>query len=250
MSDEKTTPRREFLGQVAASAIVLAGAACSAPAAAAPTTAPTPAPQANGNAPQQGGGGGAIPPRTSWDDSWFAKLTAKHKAVFDSPEINDGLVISNATGYIRGMRDALGATDNDIQTVVVLRHVAVAMFFNDAMWEKYPIGRLRSIKASRGEGWATKNQWVGTASARPADGAQDRPQATLAWLASRNHIILGCDLATRGMASVIAREVKLESRVVYEDLTKNLIPGVILQPTGVYACHRAQEAGCTYIRST
>jgi intracellular sulfur oxidation DsrE/DsrF family protein len=33
-------------------------------------------------------------------------------------------------------------------------------------------------------------------------------------------------------------------------LKANLIPGVILQPSGVYAAHRAQEAGCTYIRST
>jgi hypothetical protein len=251
MSDEKTTPRREFLGQVAASAIVLASAACAAPAAAT-TPAPAPAstaPPTNGNAPQ-GGGGGAIPARSSWDDSWFPKLTAKHKAVFDSPEINDGLAIANATGYIRGMRDALGAADSDIQTVVVIRHAAVVMLFNDAMWEKYPIGRLRSVKGPRSEAWATKNQWVGTASARPAEGTVDRPQSTLAWLASRNHFILGCDLATRNVAGIIAREVKTESRVVYDDLTANLIPGVILQPTGVYACHRAQEAGCTYIRST
>jgi len=253
MSDDKKTQRREFLGQVAASAIVLAGAACATPAATA-TPAPTPAPTSpppNGNAqPQGGGGGGPIPPRTSWDDSWFAKLTAKHKAVFDSPQIEDGLVIANATGYIRGMRDALGAADNDIQTVVVIRHAAVVMLFNDAMWEKYQIGRVRSVKAQRGDGWATKNQWVGTAAPRPADGSPDRPQSTLAWLASRNHFILGCDLATRNVASAIARDMKIESRVVYDDLTANLIPGVILQPTGVYACHRAQEAGCTYIRST
>jgi hypothetical protein len=249
MSDEKTTPRREFLGQVAASAIVLAGAACATPAATA-TPTPVPTPPQNGNSAPGGGGGGAIPPRTSWDDTWFAKLTAKHKAVFDSPEINDGLVIANAVGYIRGMRDAIGAGENDVQTVVVIRHAAVVMLFNDAMWEKYPIGRLRNVKAPRSEAWATKNQYVGTASARPAAGTPDRPQSTLAWLASRNHFILGCDLATRNVAGIIARELKVESRAVYDDLTSNMVPGVILQPTGVYACHRAQEAGCTYIRST
>jgi hypothetical protein len=37
--------------------------------------------------------------------------------------------------------------------------------------------------------------------------------------------------------------MKLESRAVYDDLTSNMIPGVILQPTGVYAAHRAQERG-------
>jgi hypothetical protein len=135
------------------SAIVLASAACATPAATA-----TPAPgscSATAAKWKRGagvGGGGAIPARTSWDDSWFSKLTAKHKAVFDSPEINDGLVIANATGYIRGMRDAIGAGENDVQTVVVIRHAAVAMLFNDAMWEKYPIGRLRNVKAPRSGG--------------------------------------------------------------------------------------------------
>jgi intracellular sulfur oxidation DsrE/DsrF family protein len=54
----------------------------------------------------------------------------------------------------------------------------------------------------------------------------------------------------RGVASVIAEKTKTEQHVIYEELKANLVPGVILQPTGVYAVHRAQEAGCTFIRST
>src|SRR6185295_11804192 len=99
MSDERSTPRREFLGQVAASAIVLAGTACAAPAAGTQAPAPAPASTPNNNS----NVGPPPPAPTSWDDSWFGKLTAKHKAVFDSPEINEGLVLANATGYIRGM---------------------------------------------------------------------------------------------------------------------------------------------------
>src|SRR5262249_38186758 len=125
-----STPRRDFLGQIAASAMVLAGAACAAPAAQAPTPGPTPA----GTSP---GGSQA----TQWDDTWFARLSAKHKAVFDSPEIEDGLALANASGYIRGMHDAIGADERDVQTVVVVRHHGVVMAFNDAMWQKYAIGK-------------------------------------------------------------------------------------------------------------
>lgn len=247
MSEEKATPRREFLGQVAASAIVLAGAACASPAATATTTAPAAAPATpNQQQPSQG----APPPApTSWDDSWFGKLTAKHKGVFDSPEINDGLVLANAAGYIRGMRDAIGAGENDVQAVVVLRHTAVVMVFNDAMWKKYDLGKLRNVKG-RDEQWATTNQWVGNATTRPAAGTADRPQANLSWLNSRGHFILGCDLAARNVSGILARQTNAESSAVYAELKANLVPGAILQPTGVYACHRAQEAGCTYIRST
>jgi hypothetical protein len=248
-----STPRREFLGQIAASALVLAGgAACAstsggqAPAGAAPPSA-----------------AGASQSTTQWDDSWFARLTAKHKAVFDSPQIEDGLVLANASGYIRGMRDALHAGDHDVQAVVVVRHAAIPMAFNDAMWKKYEIGKDKKIKAPRSEEWVTRNPYLtggtrgggggGGAAAGEGAGASDatdRPQANFAWLASHGHILLGCDLATRNYSNVIARAFKLEQRNVYEELKANLIPGLILQPTGVYAALRAQEAGCAYIRST
>jgi hypothetical protein len=63
-------------------------------------------------------------------------------------------------------------------------------------------------------------------------------------------MLLGCDLAARGLAGQIASKTKSDSRGIYEELKANLVPGVILQPTGVYAAHRAQEAGCSYIRSS
>ena len=240
------TQRREFLGQIAASAMVLAGA-CASPGAGQSTT---PSPVTGSTPPQSGGAQGA----TEWDDSWFGRLTAKHKAVFDSPQIEDGLVLANASGYILGMRDAAGAGDHDVQAVIVIRHGAIPMAFNDAMWQKYEIGKDKKIKAARSDDWATSNPYLSGGGRRGGSagttGSADRPQANFAWFASHGHILLGCDLATHNYANVIARNFKLEQRNVYEELKSNLIPGIILQPTGVYAALRAQEAGCLYIRST
>ena len=232
-SDERAQPRREFLGQVAASAIVLAGAACAVPAAAG-QTAVTPAGRASRS--------------TQWDDSWFVRLTAKHKAVFDSPQIEDGLVLANATGYIRGMRDALGAGDADVQTVIVVRHAAIPMALNDAMWGKYEIGKDKKIRDDGSDGWATRNPYVNGRGTASQDA--DHPVASFAWLGSHGHVLLGCDLALRNYGNSVARRVKGDQAGVYEELKANLVPGVILQPTGVYAALRAQEAGCAYIRST
>jgi hypothetical protein len=245
----RPTDRREFLGQIAASAIVIAGTACASPATAGQTTTPTPAPVP----PSNGGTGQAAAP-THWDDSWFGKLTAKHKAVFDSPAFEDGLAVAHASGYIRAMREALGAGVDDVQIVLVMRHAAVPMTLNDAMWAKYQIGKDRSVKDYATDKFATKNPFLGAAPssnapARPT-APSDRPQPTLTWLASHGHILLGCDLAMRGFASIMAEKTKTEQRVIYEEFKANLVPGVILQPTGVYAVHRAQEAGCTFIRST
>ena len=245
-TQDRPTARREFLGQIAVSAIVIAGTACASPATAGQTTAPSPAP----TPPPAGNPGSQT---TRWDDSWFGKLTAKHKAVFDSPQFDDGAALWNASGYIGGMRDAAGAGVNDVQVVIVMRHVAVPMTLNDDMWAKYEIGKHKKIKDYSTDKFATRNPFFAaapssSASTRPAP-PPDEPSATLRWLGSHGHILLGCDLAMRGFSYQMAEKTKTEQRAIYAEFKANLIPGVILQPTGVYAVLRAQEAGCAFFKS-
>ena len=155
-SFESSTPRREFLGQIAASAIVLAGAACAAPMSVAQTSAATPKP-----VPAPTGGANRAAAQTQWDDSWFGRLTAKHKAVFDSPEIAEDAMLGARTGDALHQRHARRARrgPSDVQTVIVIRHHAIPFAFNDAMWEKYEIGKDQKIKGE-GEEWATKNPFA------------------------------------------------------------------------------------------
>jgi hypothetical protein len=236
------TPRRQFLGQIASSAIVLAGTAACAGSLTAAQAAPTP-----NVAPTPPAPGTPL----HWDDSWTARLAAKHKAVFDGPSVDDGIALDMAVGYLNGMRDALNAaTSADAQAVVVIRHSAVPMLYNDAIWMKYHVGKEDKIKNPMTGTWATGNPFARTEGSGSTSDAGPEPAPTIAWLASHGHIVLGCDLATRGYAHIFAHRSGAEWHLVYEELKANLLPGVILQPNGVYAVHRAQEAGCTYIRST
>jgi hypothetical protein len=155
------------------------------------------------------------------------------------------------------MRDSVGAGPGDVQAVVVLRHAAIPMVLNDAMWAKYQMGRDAKVKDNSTKKWATRNPFLesppapqAASTAEPAKDSSDRPRSSLTWLAIHGHVLLGCDLAMRGHAFTIADEIKGDGQAIYEEFKANLIPGVILQPSGVYAAHRAQEAGCTYIRST
>lgn len=239
---DQPTARREFLGQIAASAIVLAGTACAAPAT---TTQPAPAPAPPRNP-------DASPPApTHWDDSWFERLTAKHKAVFDSPEVEDGIALEHAVLFLSGMKAAIGAGHGDAQAVIVIRHAGVVMAFNDAMWSKYEIGKERKVKDESTGKWAVRNPFASRAPRAGSDQAPrpnnpDRAAPYLSWFADNGHILLGCDLATRGMSFILSKKTKTEQSAVYEELKANLVPGVILQPSGIYAVHRAQEAGCTF----
>jgi len=238
---ESPTPRREFLGQIAVSALALAGTACAAPAAqTAPAPAATPGPAARGTSAAM-----------RWDDSWSARLTAKHKAVFDMPEVDDGAAIDHAVAWLEGCRDALGAAPGDAHAVIVIRHAAVVLAFNDAMWSKYEIGKQRKVKDDATGKWAVRNPYASPTARAPDDppsraSGPDSPAANLGWFAQHGHTLLACDLATRGMSFILAKKVKREQPAIYEELKANLIPGVILQPSGIYAVHRAQEAGCTF----
>src|SRR3954464_10190944 len=133
-----TSPRREFLGQLATAAVALAGTACATPAIATQQQASGPAPAAP-KAP-------ATPAaKVVFDDTWSSRLTGKHKAVFDSPEVGDGIAIYHAQSWMSGFKDVMGTSDADTNAVLVLRHAAVPMVFSSTLWEKYEIGRLRKL---------------------------------------------------------------------------------------------------------
>jgi len=239
MPTSDSTPRREFLGQAALTAVALA-AACTTPTTAAAPASPAPTPRQAPD-PEE-----TTPPPapTTWDNSWFDRLTAKHKAVFEQFEIDNGSAPSYATRYLNGVHAALGK-DAAAQTVVVFRHQAVPLVFNDAMWEKYAIGEERKLKA-QGGAWATRNPV--SMSRRANANASGEPQANVKWLIDNGHLVLGCDLAARNYSTIIAKRVNRDAKSIYAELAANILPGVIMQPNGVYATLRAQEAGCTYIR--
>jgi len=241
---EPTTPRREFLGQIAVSALALASTAC-AGSAATPQTASTPA-----AAPVQPRARPQI--QQTWDDSWSTRLAgAKHKAVFDMPEVQEPEAIDHAAIWLEGVHAALGAAPGDAQAAIIIRHAAVVAAFNDAIWSKYELGKLRKVKDDATGKWAVRNPFASPAPPRPGDRparqrSADRPGDTLDWFAEYGHTLLACNVATLGMSSIIAKKYNGQMNAVYDELKANLIPGVILQPSGIYALHRAQEAGCTF----
>ncbi len=89
---DTSAPRRDFLTQLAAAGLASAGLAACAPAAFASTGGST-------------GGATAPVPGGRFDDTWTAKVrAARHKAVFDAPEVQDGLGVFQAWLFRQGYR--------------------------------------------------------------------------------------------------------------------------------------------------
>lgn len=177
------------------------------------------------------------------------RITAKHKVVFDSPEIEEGTALYHAVSYLQSVKDVFGTGDSDASVVVVLRHAAVPMLYNDAMWEKYDIGTRTKTLDQKTKTAVKRNIYYQRLDAQGKP-IEDRPTATIKSLASRGVIFVGCDLATRGFSYQIAQATKQEMREVYFELKANLVPGASLMTTGVFATLLAQEAGCSFMKST
>lgn len=227
MTEFSPTARREFLGQLAIGAAAIAASACAPAALAAPSAAPVP------KAALQ-----------KFDDSWVKRITGKHKAVFDAPEIADGTIVSNAWVYLDGFKKVYDTTDADMSLVLVMRHGGIALAFDDYVWEKYDIGKKEKVKDDATGKWARRNPFW-----KPETGKGSN-SFTLEAIANRGAIMIGCNLAARGFAAQLAAKGKEPNTEVAAEILTHLIPGVTLAPNGVFAVMRAQEAGCSYIRST
>lgn len=219
-------PRREFLGQLATTAVAIVGAgylAGEAGAQAAPAPAPAAAP----------------------DDRWLARITGRHKAVFDAPEIAEGVVAVNAWVFLKSYTEARALADRDLSAVVVIRHSAIPMAFDDAMWAKYELGKGAKVKDPATSKWARRNPYWKAG----AGDAENAPFA-LSTLNERGVILVGCGLATARLAGAIATKTGQPREAVLGELQAHLITGLQLAPSGIYAVTLAQEAGCSFVRST
>lgn len=181
----------------------------------------------------------------AWDLTWLDHLSAaKHKAVFDATMITGGLAMGHVDLYLRNYHEIYNTDEKDMRAVLVIRHEAVPMFLNDAFWVKYQLGtKLRLNDPSTGAA-TTRNYFASGGTHPVAD------LATLEQLHSRGVIILGCNKALMSVAQIMAQQDGQPVAAVQAEARAAVLPFVTLQPSGIFAVMRAQEAGCQYVRST
>ncbi|MGQ0764455.1 MAG: hypothetical protein ACT4OZ_02195 [Gemmatimonadota bacterium] len=67
---------------------------------------------------------------------------------------------------------------------------------------------------------------------------------------ARGVIVLACNLALADLIETVRRIDNVTPEVARDRAVAALIPGVILQPSGVFAAVRAQQAGCAYVKAS
>jgi hypothetical protein len=180
----------------------------------------------------------------------MSRITAKHRAVFDSPEIAEGTALYHAVSYLNSVKDVFGTGDSDASVVVVLRHRAVPLLYNDAMWAKYDIGAMTKTLDSKTSQPVRRNIYYQALDAQGNAKPDDNESEKIKALAARGVIFVGCDMATRGFSMRAAAAKKLKPQDVYDELRANLLANATLMPTGVFGMLLAQEAGCSFMKSS
>ena len=223
-----TASRREFLERLTAGAVVSAGVTSAFP--------------------DLGQGTPVVQGQEVWDVVWPSKIVGSHRAVFDATEIEDGAPLLRAHVWRSQYLQFLKVAATDLTPVLVIRHNAIPLAMSQEFWDKYHIGEVKKVKHPFTEAPLTKNPILMTAES----GDLPKPMAdfNLAGLLKVGGVVLACNLALNDCASTIAKADKVDPGEARKRALAMLNPGVILQPSGVFATILAQENGCQYLRAS
>ena len=219
--------RRNFLGTIAA------GAAAGVTSIAAPITS-----FANENFNIDG--------RFDDPEEMFKKITGKHRVVYDSTEPNGVFPFAWPRIFLV-TNEMTGTPSKNCSVVVVLRHNSIGYALSDAMWSKYKLGELFKAPDPKTNVPATRNPFW-----KPKPGDFSIPgigevQIGIDQLQASGVMFCACNMAITVYSAAVAGKMNMKPEDVKKEWTDNVLPGIQIVPSGVWALGRAQEHQCAYI---
>jgi hypothetical protein len=183
-------------------------------------------------------------PDTPWDMTWTDRVTGKFRAVFDSPALSEGDGVFRALVWRAHHREVYGTAPEELSAVLVVRHAAIPLVMDDAFWQRFRIGKAEKFKNP-----ATKKWWeANPVRVTPPDVPAKWADFNLEHFIATGGIVLACNMAFGSwVVSRFQAADKLDHAAAVQRAKEHLLPGVVLQPSGVFAALRAQEAGCHYL---
>jgi hypothetical protein len=178
-----------------------------------------------------------------FDVSWTDKVQGKFRAVFDSPGLSEGAGLFRAMIWCDEYKSVYGTARTEMSPVLVVRHEAIHLAMNDEYWKRFKIGKEVKLKTPEGKKWAEANP----IRVSPPGTPEKFARYNLETFVAEGGVVLACNLAFSDPISKFQKEDKLDAAAARQRAIEHLIPGVVLQPSGVFAVLRAQEAGCKYI---
>jgi hypothetical protein len=183
-----------------------------------------------------------------WDTTWTQRVTGRHRAVFDSPELEGGSGVYRAGMWAGHYQQVLKVSGADISNVIVIRHAAIPLAMTHEFWDEYDLAKTHRIMHPLTGKKMRRNPVL-------LDAETDGLPPFFASLALDRQIVAGatvlaCNLAFAQMVRLVSARHKLQGSAARNKALEGLVPGVIMQPSGIFAVMMAQEAGCHFIRAS
>ncbi len=221
------TPRRGFLGRVAATAAAFGLG----------QLVPTRLTGQNyGSVAGSASGAGQDPALTAW----LNRIKGKYRQVYDMPEPNHGMAFAWSRVFYLTNAET-GAVDADTSVMIVLRHAAIPFAMVDDAWAKYKFGEMFGITDPETNAPAVRNFFYKAPPEKlPLPGMGIDPL-----LASG--VLMGvCNMAIKFYSAQAAPKMNMTAEQIQQEWKAAVIPSIQVVPSGVWAVNRAQQHGCTY----
>lgn len=182
-----------------------------------------------------------------WDASWTNRLKGRHKACFDCTEPESGYGVWRTGVWARQYMDVMKATPDSLAPVLILRHNAIILALKQSFWDEYRLGPAKSVTHPLTGAPTDKNP----ALLDERDGVPAPfSEFALPKQIARGVVTLACNLALQDCVELVKRTDGVSDETARAKALAALVPGVILQPSGVFAAVLAQEADCVYVKAS
>jgi hypothetical protein len=183
----------------------------------------------------------------TWDTSWSTRIKGKHKACFDCTEPESGYGVWRANAWFGQYREVMKAGAADLSPVIILRHNAIVLTLQHAFIKKYALGKKFGVTHPLTGAAIEQNPAL-------LDDKDGIPApfntGALPKQIARGVITLACNLALQDVVDVVAAADKVNDAEARKRSLAAMLPGIILQPSGVFSAVLAQEAGCAYVKAS
>lgn len=220
------TPRRGFLGRVAATAAAFGLGQLVPGRLAGQEYASTP-----------GDAGAQQDPAVT---AWLNRIKGKYRQVYDMREPHDGLGFAWARVFYLSNQET-GVADADTTVAIVLRHSAIPFAMVDEAWAKYKLGEVMGINDPATSAPSLRNFLYKA----PAD-KLPIPGMGIDQLLAAGTLMGVCNMAIKFYAGQLASKMNMTADQIAQEWRAAVIPGIQVVPSGVWAVNRTQQRGCTY----
>jgi hypothetical protein len=185
-------------------------------------------------------------PNAEPQDAWLDQGGQRHRMVFDTLSPTGlGQGLNFAKNFFEANREAYGIAPDELSVVIIVRHVATPLIFNDHIWDKYGDYLIDRTKLFDPRTKAPPRVNLYNMSLPNNDLPNGKVMlGDLVKLGARFAV---CAMAAKNIATGIAKNVSGDIDTILKELQTNLAPETALMvPAGISALNRAQEHGYTF----